>query len=46
MKKNEVSKIPEIVIPKDYDVNEYLDIDNGDFVEEPIFTEEVRILFE
>ena len=46
MKKNKVSEIPEIVIPKGYDVNEYLDIDDGDFGEEPIFTEVVKIRFE
>lgn len=46
MNKNEVNEVPEIVIPKGYDINEYLDMDDGDFGEEPIFTEEVAIRFE
>lgn len=46
-KKNETNEVPEIVIPKGYDVNEFLDMDDGDFgEEEPIFTEEVKIRFE
>ena len=46
MIKNNGYEIPEIIIPKGYDVNEYLDMDDGDFGEEPIFTEEVKIRFE
>ncbi len=43
-KKNTI--IPEIAIPKGYDINEFLDMNDGDFVEEPIYTEEVTIRFE
>ena len=41
---NEV--VPEIVIPKGYSVDEFLDMDDGDFDEEPIYTEEVQVRFE
>ncbi len=47
MKKNEVREIPEIVIPKDYELEDFLEMDDGNFgEEEPIFTEEVKIRFE
>lgn len=46
-KKIEANEVPEIVIPKGYDITEFLDMDDGDFgEEEPIFTEEVKIRFE
>lgn len=46
MKKQNKKEIPEIVIPKGYDIDEFLDMDDGDFDEEPIYTEEVRLRFE
>lgn len=39
--------IPEIVIPKGYDIDEIVDTDEDDFGDEqPILTEEVKIRFE
>lgn len=44
-KKN--NDIPEIVIPKGYEIDEILDTDEDDFGDEqPILTEEVKIRFE
>ena len=39
--------VPEIVIPKGYEIDEILDTDEDDFGDEqPILTEEVKIRFE
>lgn len=44
-KKN--NHVPEIVIPKGYDIDEIVDTDEDDFGDEqPILTEEVKIRFE
>ena len=44
MKNKNKSEVPEIVIPKGCNINEFLDMDDGDFGdEEPIYTEEVKI---
>ena len=46
MEKDE-NKIPEIVIPKRFELDEVLDFDDSDFGEErPIYIEEVRLRFE
>ncbi len=39
--------VPEIVIPKGYEIDEFLDMDEDAFGDEkPILTEEVKIRFE
>ncbi len=44
-KKN--NTVPEIVIPKGYEIDEILDTDEDDFGEEqPILQEEVKVRFE
>ena len=42
----EKRQIPEIIIPKGYQIEEYLEIDDSDFEEEPLLQEEVKITFE
>lgn len=37
---------PELIIPSGYTIDEMLDIDDGDFDEEPALVEEVKIIFE
>ncbi|MDE7464647.1 MAG: hypothetical protein K2M48_06415 [Clostridiales bacterium] len=45
--KKKSSVVPEIVIPKGYDIDEIVDTDEDDFGEEqPILTEEVKVRFE
>ena len=45
--KKKSSVVPEIVIPKGYDIDEIVDADEDDFGEEqPILTEEVKVRFE
>ncbi|MCM1441243.1 MAG: hypothetical protein NC131_18870 [Roseburia sp.] len=44
--KKKTSEIPEIVIPKGYEIDEFLDTSDEFGDEEPIFTEEVKIRFE
>lgn len=45
--KKKSNTVPEIVIPKGYEMDEILDTDENDFGEEkPILTEEVIIKFE
>lgn len=39
-------EIPEIIIPKGYQIEDYLDIDDSDFEEEPLLQEEVKVTFE
>lgn len=39
-------EIPEIVIPKGYQIEEYLEIDDSDFEEKPLGKEEVKVTFE
>lgn len=47
MKKKATTETPEIVIPKGYRVEDFLDTDDGDFSgEEPILMEEVKLKFE
>lgn len=43
--KTKTKTIPEIVIPKDYDIDEIMDMDDEEG-EEPIFMEEVKVRFE
>lgn len=43
MKNKQENSIPEIVIPKGYELDELLDMDEE---EEPIYMEEVKIRFE
>ena len=38
--------IAEVVIPLGYEIEEILDMDDGDFDEPPIMEEEVRLRFE
>lgn len=38
--------VPEIVIPKGYEIDEILDMDEDGGDEQPILTEEVKIRFE
>ena len=41
--KNKKNVIPEIIIPKGYEINEFLEMDEDDFGDEqPILTEEVK----
>ncbi len=44
--KNKTGIIPEIIIPKGYSIDEYLDMSDDFGDEEPIYTEEVKIKFE
>ena len=45
--KKKSNVIPEIVIPKGYEVEDFLEMDEGDFGDEqPILEEEVKIRFE
>ena len=44
--KNRKREIPEIVIPKGYDIDEFLDMSDDFGDEEPILMEEVKIRFE
>lgn len=45
--KKKSNVVPEIVIPKGYEIEEILEMDEGDFGDEqPILTEEVKIRFE
>lgn len=44
MKNKQENEIPEIIIPKGYEIDEILDMDDEE--EEPIYMEEVRIRFE
>lgn len=45
--KKKSSVVPEIVIPKGYDIEDIVDTDEDDFGDEqPILTEEVKIRFE
>ncbi len=47
MKNKKERAVPEIVIPKGYEIDEILDTDEDDFGDEqPILTEEVKIRFE
>lgn len=39
-------EIPEIIIPKGHHLEDYLEIDDSDFNEEPLLKEEVKITFE
>ena len=42
-----INYVPEIVIPKGYEIDEILDTDEDDFGDEqPILTEEVKVRFE
>ncbi len=42
----ETNEVPEVVIPKGYDISEILDMSNDFGDEEPILTEEVKVRFE
>lgn len=45
--KKKSNVVPEIVIPKGYEVEDFLEMDDGDFGDEqPILQEEVKIRFE
>ena len=45
--KKKSNVIPEIMIPKGYEIDEILDMDEDDFGEEqPILQEEVKVRFE
>lgn len=44
--KNKTDIIPEIIIPKGYEIDEILDMTDDFGNEEPIYTEEVKIKFE
>ncbi len=44
--KSKTEKIPEIKIPKGYEIDEILDMSDDFGDEEPIYTEEVKIRFE
>ena len=45
--KKKKNVIPEIIIPKGYDIEDVVDTDEADFGDEqPILTEEVKIRFE
>ena len=46
MRNKNKNEIPEIVIPKGYEIDEFLDTSEDFGGEEPIFTEEVKIRFE
>lgn len=38
--------VPEVVIPKGYEIDEIMDTDGDDFDEQPILQEEVKVRFE
>ena len=44
--KKKTEEVPEIVIPKGYDMSEILDMSDDFGDEEPIYTEEVKLKFE
>ena len=44
--KKKKSTVPEIVIPKGYKIDEFLDMDEDGVDEQPILTEEVKVHFE
>ena len=44
--KKETNEVPEVVIPKGYDIDEILDMSNDFGDEEPILAEEVKVRFE
>ena len=45
--KKKIKTVPEIVIPKGYEIDDILDMDEYDYGEEqPILTEEVKVRFE
>ena len=44
--KNKTDTVPEITIPKGYEIDEVLDMSDDFGNEEPIYTEEVKIKFE
>lgn len=44
--KKKIDEVPEIVIPKGYDIDEILDMSDDFGNEEPIYTEEIKIRFE
>ena len=44
--KKKSNVIPEIVIPKGYEVEDFLEMDEGDFGDEQPILEEVKIRFE
>ena len=44
--KKKSNEVPEIVIPKGYDISDILDMSDDFGDEEPILTEEVKIRFE
>lgn len=44
--KNKMQTVPEIVIPKGYEIDEILDMSDDFGDEEPIYTEEVKVKFE
>lgn len=44
--KKKTEEVPEIVIPKGYDVSEIMDMSDDFGDEEPIYTEEVKLKFE
>ena len=45
--KKKSNVVPEIIIPKGYDIEDVVDTDEDDFGDEqPILTEEVKIRFE
>lgn len=44
--KKKTEEVPEIVIPKGYDIDDVLDMSDDFGDEQPIYTEEVKIRFE
>lgn len=44
--KKETNEVPEVVIPKGYEIGEILDMSDDFGDEEPILTEEVKVRFE
>ena len=44
--KNKTEAVPEITIPKGYEIDEVLDMSDDFGDEEPIYTEEVKLRFE
>lgn len=44
--KKKTNEVPEIVIPKGYDISDILDMSDDFGDEKPILTEEVKIRFE
>lgn len=44
--KNKMQTVPEIVVPKGYEIDEILDMSDDFGDEEPIYTEEVKVKFE